>query len=154
MIERLASAEKINAVLNDPSVYPWVCGPLDGPIDIGPLLKVEWCIPLFGEHGGFIFYDLGHGLYDAHSAILPNGRGRWAVRAAREALKIMFERDALEVMMAAPRGNLAVLSLIRLLKAQFRGTIENGWWLNGQPVDSDIYSLTKTDWEQCQLSRH
>ncbi|MDE2101693.1 MAG: hypothetical protein KGL39_30890 [Patescibacteria group bacterium] len=150
MIDPSISSDRVNEIINHPSIYPWICGPLTGPIDISPYLKSGDYTALFGEYGGFLFFRVKDGIYDAHSAVLPNGRGKWALRMAREALKIMFDKDAAEIMMAAPNGNLAVLSLIRRLKAKFRGSIDNGWWMDGHPVDADIYSLTKMDWEKCQ----
>ncbi len=82
--------------------------------------------------------------------VLPDGRGRWAIKAARASLKTMFDDGATEIMMAVPHGNVAVRALVRILRANFRGTIENGWWRDGHPIPSDIFSLTKSDWEQCQ----
>jgi hypothetical protein len=153
MIARQMSAAVINEIVNHPSIYPWVSGPVNGPLDLSKLIESGDYVALFGEHGGFLFYRVADVVYDAHSAVLPDGRGRWAIRAAHEALRMMFETDAEEILMAAPKGNLAVLSLIRSLKAKYLGTIDGGWWLKGEPVPSDIYSLTKTDYEKC-LSQH
>jgi len=144
------SAERVNEIVNHPSIYPWVCGPFTGPLDLSGLVKSGVYIPVFGEFGGYLFFRVADGIYDAHSAVLPEGRGKWAIRMAREALREMFSRDADEILMAAPRGNLAVLTLIRMLKAKYRGKIEDGWVINNHPVSSDIYSITKTDWESCQ----
>lgn len=151
MIERQTSAQKVNQVVNHPSVYPWVCGPVSGPLDLSQAIESGDYIALFGEHGGFLFWKVAPGIYDAHSAVLPEGRGRWALDAAREALRQMFASDAQEILMAVPKGNLAVRALVRVLKAQFRGTIDNGWWNEGRPIPADIYSLIKSDFEQCQL---
>lgn len=148
MIDRQMSAEFVNRVVNDPSVYPWVCGPAEGiPLDLTDYIKDGRYIALMGEHGGFLFWLIQDGIYDAHSAVLPDGRGLWAVLAAQHALRMMFnDYDANEIMMACPKGNVAVKALVRCLKAKPRGKIENGWWLNGKPVASDIYSMTKEDW--------
>jgi RimJ/RimL family protein N-acetyltransferase len=151
MIERLTSAELINNVANDPSVRPWICGDSDKYLDFSEAVETGRCIALFGEHGGFLFHHLTDGVFDGHSMVLPSGRGKWALRTVRYAIAWMFEREgAQEIMMAVPQGNLAVFALVRNLKATLRGKIEGGWWLNGQAVDSDIYSLTKLDWEKCQ----
>src|SRR6185312_10059007 len=99
-----------------------------------------------GEYGGFLFWRVEPGIYDAHSAVLPEGRGPWAIKAACKALDIMFEGDALEIMMVCPKGNIAVLTLVRMLKAKFRGTIEDGWWRDGKAIPADVYSMTRDDW--------
>ena len=151
MIERQVSAARVNEIVNDPSIYPWVCGPLTDPLDLSDPIETGKYIALIGEHGGFLFWNVAPGIFDAHSVVLPDGRGAWAIKAALKSLRWMFrEEGAVEVMMAAPKGNLAVLSLIRVLKAKFLGTVEGGWWHGGKPVDADIYSLTKTDFETCR----
>lgn len=151
MMVRQVSAERVNEIVNHPSVFPWVCGPLEGPLDLsGPIESGDY-IALIGEHGGFLFWRIAPGIFDAHSIVLPEGRGRWTIRAAKASLRWMFdEGEAAEIMMAAPKGNLAVLSLIRVLKAKFRGTVEGGWWRDGQPIPADVYSLTKADFEECR----
>jgi hypothetical protein len=154
MIER-KSAEFVNEIVNHPSIHPWISGPIEGPLDLTGLIEDGSYIPLMGEFGGFMFWRLSGGVYDAHSAVLPEGRGKWTKEAAIEALHWMFEKEgAKEIMMAAPKGNLAVLILIRSLKAKFRGRIENGWHLKGQYVPSEIYSLTKADFEKCLSQYH
>lgn len=151
MIERQMSADHVNQIVNHPSIHPWVCGPTEEPLDLtGPIESGNY-IALFGEHGGFLFYRVSDGIYDAHSAVLPSGRGKWAIRAARDALHWIFEREqAREVLMAVPHGNVAVRALVRILKARFQGTIENGWWRDGHAIPTDIYSMTRADFETCQ----
>lgn len=151
MIERLFSAERVNDIVNHPSIYPWICGPVAGAIDLSESIASGKYTVLMGEHGGFLFWNLGGGIFDAHSAVLPNGRGPWAVLAAQRALQWMFEKEgALEILMAVPKGNVAVRALVRVLKAKYRGTIEDGWWRDGRSIPSDIFSMTKTDFETCQ----
>lgn len=152
MIRRQSDGDTVNRIVNHPSIYPWICGPLEGQtLDLSGHINDGSYIVLFGEHGGFLFWKLSEGIYDAHSAILPEGRGSWAILAAQKSLKWMFEKEgAEEIMMATPKGNIAVRALVRCLKAKYRGTIENGWFMNGKFVPSAIYSMTKTDWNQCR----
>jgi hypothetical protein len=108
-----------------------------------------------GEHGCFVFLNLKDGIYEARGAVLSSGRGRWAHAAAKEALRRMFEEEgAREIMMAAPKGNWPVRALIRCLKAKYLGRIESAWFWDGQWVPSDIFSLTRTDFEQCNSQKH
>ena len=84
-------------------------------------------IAFAGEHGCFVFLNLSDGLYEARGNVLASGRGRWAHAAAKELLRRMFEEEgAREIMMAAPKGNLAVRVLIRSLKPKYLGRIEFG----------------------------
>lgn len=152
MIERQKSAVLVNEIINHPSIHPWVCGPIEGPLDVTKSIEDGSYTALFGEYGGFLFWNLGRGVFDAHSAVLPEGRGAWAILAAQRSLIWMFDKGgAQEIMMTVPKGNVAVRALVRVLKAKFRGTIENGWWRDGHAIPCDVYSITKTDWEQCQL---
>lgn len=151
MLSRQESAERVNEIVNDPSIYPWICGPLTEPLDLTTTIESGNYIALVGEYGGFLFWKIAPGLFDAHSAILPEGRGRWTIKAAKSALDWMFGKEgADEIMMVAPQGNLAVLSLVRVLKAKPRGSVADGWWRNGKPVAANVYSLTKSDYELCR----
>lgn len=151
LLERHRTASLVNLVINDESVYPWVCGPVKGRLDLSEPIESGNYIALMGIYGGFLFWHISDGIYDAHSAVLPQGRGKWAIRAAKEALKWMFsEADAREIMMVVPQGNVAVHALVRMLKAKKTGNLENGWWIEGKQVPCAVYSMTKTDWEKCQ----
>lgn len=155
MIERQRSAALVNEIVNHREVHPWICGPIDGPLDLTQAIEDGSYIALMGEFGGFMFWNMGFGIYDAHSAVIPEGRGKWAIKAAKAALRHMFEDvGAIEIMMSVPKGNLAVLALVRSLKAKFRGRIENGWTLSGVSVPVDVYSMTIADFKQCQLQHH
>jgi hypothetical protein len=59
----------------------------------------------------------------------------------------IFGHGASEVLMLVPKGNLAVLSLVRCLRATYRETMTEGWFLDGKKVDADVYSVTKKDWQ-------
>jgi hypothetical protein len=112
-------------------------------------------IAFAGDHGCFVFLNLNDGIYEARGTVLLSGRGKWAHAAAKEALRRMFEEEgAREIMMAAPKGNLAVRALIRSLKPKYLGRIESAWFWDGQWVPSDIFSVTRMDFEQCNSQKH
>ena len=83
MIERQASADAVNRIINDPSIHPWVCGPDNRKLDLTQQILDGSYIALLGEHGGFLFWKLKDGIYDAHSAVLPDGRGSLHQRVRR-----------------------------------------------------------------------
>ena len=151
MIERQKSAALVNEIVNHPSVHPWVAGPITGPLDLTESIEDGSYIALMGKYGGFLFWQVKPGIYDAHSAVVPEGRGAWAIRAAHKALRMMFDDEgAQEIMMVCPKGNIAVLTLVRMVKAKFRGTLENGWWRDGKAIPADVFSMTKLDYETCR----
>jgi hypothetical protein len=148
MISETWDYTEIAEVANHPAVFPWICGRRGVSFDFVGAVKDRNNIFLFGEFGGFYFRNLNGRVFDAHSMVLPGGRGFWALQAAEAALDWMFSRtDAQEIMMSVPKGNLAVRALVKKLGAKLRGTIPNGWVLNGKEVAVDVYSMMKEDWK-------
>jgi hypothetical protein len=147
MIERIFDGEKINHIVNDPSVYPWVKGNCEGPLDLGPLLKDNRHVALMGNLGGCVFAQHSQGIYEAHSQFLPEGRGEKALETVREALHWMFTRsDAVEIWTRAPKGNLAARALAKAIGGREDMTVKNGWVQDGEVIPATIFSLTIQDW--------
>ena len=143
--------KRIAQVANHPSVFPWICGKSTDRACFFEAVNDRNNIFLFGEHGGFLFRNMNGRVFDAHSMVLPEGRGFWALQAAEAALDWIFDKtSAQEVTMSVPHGNLAVRALVKRLGAKMRGKIENGWHLKGKTVDVDVYSMMKEDWK-CRL---
>jgi hypothetical protein len=152
MIWRETDSDRINQIINHPEGLRLAIDPVGGSLDVTPVLDNAALIALFGNFGGFMFWRLVPGIYEAQVTVLPEGKGEWALRAARSALRWMFEKEgALEIMMAAAQGDSAAHAVIKNISpgSKYRGQIENGWLRNGQLVPSDIFSLTKMDWEKC-----
>lgn len=146
-VDETWNAQRISEVANDPSIHPWVCGSTEEPLSFVEAVKDRNNVFLFGDHGGFCFRNMDGQVFDAHSMVLPSGRGEWALNAAEEALDWVFIRtQAQEVTMSVPKGNLAVRALVKRLNALFLGTIEDGWHFRGKTVPVDVYSVMKVDW--------
>jgi hypothetical protein len=147
MIERIFDGEKLNRVVNDPSVYPWVRGACEGPLDLGPVLKDHRHVCLMDEHGGCLFTQHSPGLYEVHSQWLPQGRGANAVTTAQEAGHWMFTRtDALEIFTRCPKGNLAARALARAIGGREEMVLKQGWIQDGKIIPATIFSLTIQQW--------
>lgn len=147
MIKETWDYTRIAEVANHPSVFPWICGKRNVSLCFIDSVKDRNNIFLFGEHGGFLVRNMNGVVFDAHSMILPEGRGMWAIEAARDSLDWMFKNtNAQEIMMSVPKGNIAVRALVKNLGATFRGKIEDGWHLFGRDVPVDVYAITKEDW--------
>lgn len=81
-------SKAINAVVNHPEVRPHV-GPAEwGEIDLAPLVEAERNLFPMGEHGGFALIWTAPHTREVHTFILPEGRGRWALDAARDMIRI------------------------------------------------------------------
>lgn len=82
MLDRSYDVERINTVINDPDVRPFV-GPVDlGDVDLTPVITQPENWFLMGEHGGFGLIWSAPNVHEIHTFILPSGRGKWAVDAA------------------------------------------------------------------------
>jgi hypothetical protein len=147
LVERVTDPEAVNRVINNPSVLPWVRGSIEGPLDSTPVLADPRNIALFGQHGGIVFTFVQSGVYEAHTQVLPEGRGPWALQMAQAALLWLFAgTEAVEVLTRAPHGNLGALALAKAVHGELEFTNQKGWVLNGEVVPADIYSLPIQRW--------
>jgi len=146
-ITRHIDAKFANRVVNDPSVYDWVRGPLQGEIDVSPLVEDIGNILLAGEHGCVILIRQHIGTYDIHTQILPSGRGKWCVDFMHQVLRWMFtQTSAVELTSRVPKGNLGALALVRSFKLRPEFTLERGWVIRDKPVPATVYSIQLQDW--------
>jgi len=147
MIERATDAKFINSVVNDPSIYPFVCGYRTEPLDLTEVIARPEHHVLVGEYGGIIFFRLTEGLYEAHTSVLPSGRGEWTQKFGQEALDYLFTKtDALEILTKCPNGNVAAIAGARAIGARKEFTTRPLWPLNGEIVPVTVYGMTVHDW--------
>jgi hypothetical protein len=108
------SAERINRVLNDPGVRPFVGLPEAGPLDFGPLVANPRNYLLMAQGGGFFLQCIDPGVYEIHTQFLPEARGRHVVEATVDMQRFMFGRtDCVEIVTKVPSGNVAATALVR-----------------------------------------
>lgn len=149
MIEiiRETSAERINRVLNDESVRPWVADLSEGVIDITKSVENLNNVLLMGEHGGCMLFKLMPGVYEVHTQILPAGRGAWAHEFAGGVVRWMFLRtDAYELLTRVPRGHVAAKALTLAIGGKYEFTRPSGCLFRGRAVDLYVYALRLQDW--------
>jgi hypothetical protein len=146
-IGRERHAVRLNRIVNDPAVYPWVCGEHTGPLDMTEAVADPNNVLLMGQHGGILFIQLQPGLYESHTQVLKEGRGEWALSMVRACLHWMFTRtDAFEIMTKCPKGNLGARALAKAIGGAYEFTNKNGWFMNGKVIPADIYSLNIQQW--------
>ena len=147
MIERVFDGEKINRIVNDPSVYPWVRGVCEGPLDLGPLLQDKRHVCLMEDFGGCLFTQQSPGIYEVHTQFLPQGRGAKALATVHGALHWMFTRsDAVEIWTRCPKGNLGARVLAKAIGGRAEMVVKQGWVQDGQAIPAAIFSLTIQEW--------
>lgn len=143
-IQRHTEAAHLNSILNHPEVLPWIT---DKPLDMTPVMENPHLIALYGEYGGQVYQRLQPGLFEAHSAFVPEGRGEWALAATQQTLKWIFTRtEAVEIVTRVPAGNAAARALAKSIGGVHDFTLPHGWVKDGKPIPADVFSLTVQGW--------
>jgi len=91
VLERSFATIAINALANHPLIRPEIGGDPKLPLDLTDVIDCDRNVCLMGEHGGFVYIWTGPNSYEVHTIIGENGRGKWALDAARESLAQMAD---------------------------------------------------------------
>jgi len=146
-IGRERHAKRLNHVVNDPSVLPFVKGDIHPPIDLSPAVANPDNVLLMGQYGGVFYEMLQPGIYEAHTQVLPEGRGEWTALMVRATLHWMFCRtDALEIVTKIPKGNYPARILTKSMGLTHAFTIPEGFHYKGRQVPVDVYAERVQDW--------
>ncbi len=89
ILARSFDAEWFNTLINDPDIRPFVGGDIGEPVDITAAVEAGRNVFWRGEHGGFVMSWCAPGVYEVHTLIRADGRGEWALSAAKEVLARM-----------------------------------------------------------------
>lgn len=144
---RDSDAGRINAVLNDPRVRPWVADAGEGILDIAPAVANRDNVLLMGEYGGLVFFKRMPSIYEVHTQVLPEGRGKWALEMMRAAAAWMFIRtDCCEIVTRIPQGHIAARAAAMALGMRHEFTREEGCRFRGKDVPVHIHCLRIQDW--------
>lgn len=144
-VVREFSAERINSIVNDPDVRPWVGG--FGPLDLSATVANPANVLLMGQGGGLMFIQLEPGLYEVHTQFLPDARGQNALTAVLDALRWMFTRtDCVEVVTRVPDGNAAAAALVKRINGELQFHRPNVWQAPTGLVGVKYYSKTLASW--------
>src|SRR6266481_7406635 len=104
-IERHFSAERINEVINDSSVRPWVANGSE-VLDVAKHVGNRSHVLLMGEHGGCMFFKFLPGVYEVHTQVERAGRGEWTNALTAACARWMFTRtDCYEILTRVPHGH-------------------------------------------------
>ena len=146
-VTRQFDAKRLNEIVNDPAVLPWVRGGVDGPLDLTFAVENPGNVLLVGEHGAMLLIQLQPGLFEAHTQVLPIGRGEWAVNFAKACVFWMFTRTTcFELMTKCPHGNLGARALAKCVGGKKLFTNPRGWSKDGKTIPADIFGITIQDW--------
>lgn len=105
MIRREHDPAIVNRIASDPSVRPFVCHH-DREIDFSPVMDA--CVVLTnGEDAMAIFEQTAEREWQAHTFVLPTGRGRKAIETGKKMLAYMLANHADRIWGATPLNNRA-----------------------------------------------
>lgn len=147
IVSRSFDAARFNEIHNHPDVRPWIANDVDGEVNLTPLIEDRRNILLLGEHGGCLFLYLQPGVYEVHTAVLPEGRGPW-MRALSEAVAwyIFTATNAYEVVTRVPAGHLAAKAAADAQGFRYQFTRQGGTRFRNRTVDLRVYSIFLQDW--------
>lgn len=142
-LQRTMDATFLNSVANREDVRPFLGG--EGEIDLGPLLlnPANVCL-VEPDAGGWLLQAVLPGVYELHTAFLPEARGASYFNVAREALRWVFTAtDALELWTKCPDDNGGARFAAARMGFRERFRREDAW----QPgVGISYQALTVDDW--------
>lgn len=147
MIEPTTDAARVNAIVNHPGVRPWVADLGEGEIDLSGLLGKPNTLCLAGEHGVFLVIKYGDGIWECHTAVLPEGRGAWARGFAEELVRYMFTAtDCVDLITRVPQGHVAAKTLTEAMGFRWQFDTPPECLFRGEMVPVHIYTLTLQEW--------
>lgn len=147
MLKRVTEASEINAILNHPSVRPWVADVSEGLLDVSDRVGNPANVTLVGEHGAFFCFKYTAGLYEVHTAVLQSGRGAWARDFAEAGARYMFtQTDCVEILTRVPQGHVAAKALTEAVGFQHQFTTPADCMFRGEMVPAHVYSLPLQQW--------
>jgi hypothetical protein len=153
MLERHFTSERVNEIFNNPSILPFLGGEHKGYLDLSNAVKNTDNVFLVGENGCVFFLKLQEGLYDFHTAVLPEGRGQWMLDGSIEAFDYMFTKtDAFELLTQCPEGNLASKAGARAVGCTYQFTTRPVWLMQGKLVPVEIWSIVIQNWVKLSKS--
>jgi hypothetical protein len=148
-IVRETDAIRANAIMNHPQVRPWVSVPGQDNIDLSNFVADERNVLLSNEAGTVCvaFHQHEPGIYEAHTAALPEARGPGALAAVQSMIGFMFvATDAMELLTRCPVHNPAAEALAQAVGGTMEFERAAAWPTDEGPVAVRHYRLDYTAW--------
>jgi len=147
--------DKANAILGHDSVYFDTIDDFvdpDGRYRIGEIfINSHICYVLSpNDFSIFVFVPVNGVTYEAHTAILPEGRGRKGIEAGISVLSWMFtETRCMKIITWIPVFNRSAVYFARNCGLNWEGTNSQSFLKDGKLYDQYLYGIRKEYW-QCQ----
>ena len=131
---------KLNKILNHPEVIEGAAIGMDGPLDIRAAFASD-CVVLVDNFGGVVFSPSSENEYEGHFFFLPEGRGRHAIEASKEALNIIFAKGAEKIVAAIPKSYKSSRLMARWVGLTSTGIGPSDY--GGEIHESEFFEVTK-----------
>ncbi len=147
IISREKSPARINEIINRPDIKPGISlgEQVDRYLDASVLFHDPRNRCLTSDHGFVFFHFIEPKHFEKHTAVLPEGRGKWAIQFVKRCTDWMFlAGDTIEILARVPKNNTKSKAL------NVRAGYKHRWftkvYFNGKWIDIDIFSITLQDW--------
>lgn len=146
-IRRSFEASEINAILNDPDVFPWEAVPGLESIDVSGLVADKRNFLLMFEGGGLLFACLEPGLYEVHNNWLKDYRGANAMKRTLEAIRWMFlNTDCMAIVARVSAHNKSAERMCSAVGAIKEFERKSVWPTQDDIVDMSFWALRYDVW--------
>lgn len=146
-VRRSFDSLDINPIVNDPDVFPMICGDRTEPIDLTELLLDQRNVLLVVEGGAILFNWHEPGIYEVHTNFLKEWRGRYALEASVASYRWMFTRtDCMTLLTRIPKFNRAAEEFCGMVGATKEFERAAVWPTKDGKVDMSYWALRYDDW--------
>lgn len=147
MLTRHFTPDRVNEIVNHPSIYPWIKGDHVGEVDVTNRISNQDNVYLVGDHGCVSFHKQQPGIYEFHTSVLPGGRGQWMLDGAKYAFRYMFTHtEAFELLTRCPDGNIAAKAGAKAVGCTKVFRTNANWAVDNSKVCCDVYSVILQNW--------
>jgi len=136
-----------NRIVHHPQVREWVMVE-NVDLDFRELAKDQRIFPIVGDPpiGAIVFGRVVTGVYEAHAAVLPQGRGEWMADLSEAAIRYMFTAtDCIEILTRVMQGHIAALALAKKLEFVEHWRCP-AFRFKGKDVPFSVWGLSMMDW--------
>lgn len=147
-------AKAVERIISDPSVYPDMSDDSSAPPEAADGARLLAAGVVVGflkgtELLGLQFFHQHNGVtWEVHTAVLPDGRGRAAIRWATLAFQFMFNRsDCRKIVTQVPTYNRAAYALARRVGMSVEGLNRSSFLKGGVLFDQHWLGMTEEDFK-------
>jgi hypothetical protein len=148
----IEDAEFVRRIITHPDVYPGVTDDGSGPAEkwnrAGEILSNPDIYALSPNPNAlFLYLPINSATTEVHTCILPDGRGREGVRAAKESIRWIFtQTDFRKIISWVPSFNRAALVFARMAGLSREGINRMSFLKDGTLFDQHLLGITKEEW--------